>query len=226
MNFFRLDLASASVVSRGPLPEAIAGWQAQPGGLVALADLSAALDPCPAEWVGRGFWPAVTETPPNYDGVTEYLAEDEPVPDTAARVVRIGWTVMARPDAREQVAAAMLAAVKTERQRRLSDGYPLSNGRVQIVGDGDRANLVSAYNMARDGRWPASGAPWRLLDNSTVTLTAEQVMSMALGAGAYYSGLVWALSAHEAALAALLSDPTVNTAHLRQYDTSAGWPSP
>ena len=49
-----------------------------------LNDLSAALDPCPAEWEGKALWPLVT---PAYDPATQRPTDELGTPDPETRTV-------------------------------------------------------------------------------------------------------------------------------------------
>ena len=93
--------------------------------------------------MGSGFWPAATEAPPDYDDVTEQLVEGEPVPDVTARVVRIGWTVMARPDAAERLAARRAGALdELERQVSTAISAFVPSNRDLAYGEKQRQALI------------------------------------------------------------------------------------
>jgi hypothetical protein len=83
------------------------------------------------------------------------------------------------------------------------NGWPISTDR------DSQAKLNSAYVLARDGHWP-TGAGWKFGDGVYRTLTADEVIDMALTVSAH----VQSCFAHEAAL---LADLTA--------DIEAGWPT-
>jgi hypothetical protein len=59
MNYQRKTLPETDVGEPGPLPEELVGLADD-----SLADLSAALAPCPEQFVGQGFFPVAGPTPP------------------------------------------------------------------------------------------------------------------------------------------------------------------
>lgn len=117
---YEIDLSGPCVVA-GPvhLPAELVGLADE-----SLADLSAALDPCPDRFRGRGFWSAVPEAPV-YDPETQRLSgQSDETPDAVARVVVVTPLVVnltpseiaARDAARLE---ASWAEIRAERDRRL-----------------------------------------------------------------------------------------------------------
>lgn len=89
-----------------PPPELL-GWTDD-----ALADVAAALDPCPEEWRGLGWWPVI-EVTPAYDLDTHRLSDDvDYVVNAETRVVTATRGVV--PLTLAEVAAREIAAAKAE----------------------------------------------------------------------------------------------------------------
>lgn len=83
MIYQRISLPTGTPVGEpGPLPAALLGLEN-----LTLADLPAALDPCPEEWADTGFWPLIDATP-EFDPATHRLDGTwTDTPDTEARTV-------------------------------------------------------------------------------------------------------------------------------------------
>ena len=67
---YKVQLEPLAILS-GPeaLPPELAGLDR-----ASLADLSAALDPCPDQWAGVGYWPATRAAAPDFDPQTHRLS--------------------------------------------------------------------------------------------------------------------------------------------------------
>lgn len=120
----------------------------------------------------------------------------------------------------EDYKAERKQALKAVREAKIAEGYLHvdSGKRVQIDAD-SRANLVSAYSMARDGYWPAGGRAWRMMDNSWVMFDAAGIMALSVSAGAHYSNLF----AHHAVLEAEIED-SGTVSEVTSIDIDGGWP--
>ncbi len=118
--FYRVKLSPLSIESGpGDLPAALAGLDH-----ASLADLSAALNPCPPEWVGLGFWPGFAAYAP-YDPTTQRLSDQvDPTPDPVTRTVVVTPLVvnLTSAEIKAGIQAALtqrVAAVKAEAARRI-----------------------------------------------------------------------------------------------------------
>lgn len=62
---------AARLSDPGPAPTELDGWPDE-----ALADVAAAVDPCPEQWRGVGFWPVVVPVPMEHDPETQRLSTE------------------------------------------------------------------------------------------------------------------------------------------------------
>jgi len=135
------------------------------------------------------------------------------------------WSYQTEPLALDDAKAKLRAEVKAARDRALYGGYAWERapGVVHIVQTDDvsQARLNAAYAMARDGHIPAEGMPWRLLDNTVVTLTASETQALATAVAAHVSACFAIQAQKEADLATLADLDTCQA-----YDPAAGFPEP
>ncbi len=118
--YYEIDLSGPRII-RGPaaLPRELVGLAHDN-----LADLSSALDPCPAEFAGIGYWPGVP-VPPAFDAVLQRLSSQmDEVPDPATCTVVVTPLVVnltpAEISAATQAALAQrVAAIKVEAATRI-----------------------------------------------------------------------------------------------------------
>ncbi len=111
MRYCKIRLADGAILSGpAPVPEELAGW---PDSL--LADVDAAVDPCPQQWRGLGYWPVVT-VPTEYDDATQRLSAEVDLTVDAAgrRVLAAALAVNLTPDeVRERAHAKARADLAT-----------------------------------------------------------------------------------------------------------------
>lgn len=105
INYAQINLGDAAIGGVGPLPLALRGLADE-----SLSDLGAALNPCPPEWQGLGYWPVVAEPMPPLTGreVAEPADDTALVVDAAAQVVRRPWVVTEPPPAYQMLTANQL----------------------------------------------------------------------------------------------------------------------
>lgn len=223
---YEIDLSGPRIVA-GPasLPAELIGLAPE-----SLADLSAALDPCPVRFQRRGFWPAVSEQPV-YDPEAQRLSgQSDETPDAVARIVRVSPLVVnltpaeiaARNAARLETARAdKVAAVNAERERRLSVGAPFSGKRIDVSDKGraDLGGMSVAALLAQAGTVPWSDGyaqGWITQDNSRVPLPDPfDGIALAASVGDWYGRTMQ--HARDLKDAALAGDPAA-------VDELAGWP--
>lgn len=71
MAYAKVQIADAVVIEhQSAIPPELAGWTDE-----ALADVTAAVDPCPEHWQGIGFWPVVT-APVEFDPGMQRLSDN------------------------------------------------------------------------------------------------------------------------------------------------------
>jgi len=197
-----------------PLPPALVGLAPE-----SLADLSAALAPCPQAYQGLGYWPQVRGAT-DHDPETQRLSDqlDEVVsPDTRTVVVTPLVVNLTLAAAR----VAKVTAINAERDRRLSVGAPYAGKRIEVSDKGraDLGGMVSAAILATSGAAPwgeGYARGWIAMDNERVPLpTPLDGIALAASVGDWY-GLTMqhARDLKDAALSG-------NSAAV---DESAGWP--
>ncbi len=138
-----------------------------------------------------------------------------------------------------EVAAYRLAQARSAKdgevlaafEARVGAGLPYA-GKVLQIRDADR-NLVTA-TASRAGlylqqqaapidgvtiTWPEGGFPWRMMDDTFVTLSPAEFIAMAQAAADYYGALFYVRSAMRDAVAAAQTVEAVAA-----IDTTQGWP--
>lgn len=218
---YEIDLSGPPRVVAGPvhLPAELAGLAAE-----SLADLSAALDPCPDRFRGHGFWPAVPDAP-IYDPETQRLSgQSDETPDAAARVVRVAPLVVnltpaelaARDAARLEVArAGKIAEVNAERDSRYEAGF-LFEGHVYQIDVESRTDMLAVEARLNRGEASPHGGYWRTNANQMVPMDDAKV-AMFIGAAGDHVGAIKARSWALKDAAAVSPDPVA-------IDHTAGWP--
>lgn len=189
MTYQRIILSGPTIDGEPGLPEALIGLADE-----SLADLSAALDPCPAEYTGIGYW---------------QIQPAEPTPSNKVAASRapafvegsLKWVEVledAPPPSEEQVDA--------ERDRRISAGFVFAEVIYQSRPE-DRENIMGAGTAALgammqgalpgDYRWHGgdSDFAWIAADNSLNPMDAQTVYAFGLAAMAHKTAHIFAARA-------------------------------
>ncbi len=164
---YKVDLKSLAVLGRDGIPAALAGLPDE-----VLADPSAYIVPCPAEYVRVGFWRVIHQAPP-FDPATQRLSEQsDEVPNPE------GCTVMVTPLVVNMTPAEIAAAAEAAKP-------PVP---VQVTNFQARAVLLAAglfdrVDAAIKAQPKASAAyqAWEYANDITRNGTLVNSMAEALG---------------------------------------------
>lgn len=186
----------------GPVPDRLAGLtDAQ------LADLSAFSDPPPAGFAGMGLWPMVVRPPTSFDPSSQMAVDPNPSDYAADPATR---TVVGQQTARVMTAdelsglrASLVAYAAAARYTLETAGIMVGNS--TIATDRDSQALINgAYNYVLAK--PDASIEFKGV-TGWVTLTADQVQTIALAVG----GRVQALFAAERQIDAAIQAGTITT---------------
>lgn len=86
--------------------------------------------------------------------------------------------------------------------------------------DLSQLHIISGYMLAKDGFWLPPANKWRMADNSSVEMSASDVMAMAVKVAGFVSSCYSVHASHEASIDALATGQEVI-----DYDIQAEWPS-
>lgn len=189
MDYQRIILSGPTIDGEPGLPEALAGLADE-----SLADLSAALDPCPAEYAGIGYWP---------------IQPAEPTPINKVAVSRAPAFVegsLKWVEVLEDAPPPSEAEVDAERDRRISAGFVFAGVTYQSRPE-DRENIMGAGTAALgammqgalpgDYRWHGGDSDfvWIAADNSLNPMDAQTVYAFGLAAMAHKTAHIFAARA-------------------------------
>lgn len=176
MEYQRIILAGPAIDGEPGLPAALVGLSDE-----SLADLSAALDPCPPDLIGIGYWPiqSADATPEGKIVVARHveLIGDEPK-----------WV-----EDLDDAPPPSEAEVDAERDRRIAAGFTFGGTFYQSRPE-DRENIMGAATaalgamvqgaQAGDYRWHGGDSDfvWIAADNSTHVMDAQTVYAFGLAA--------------------------------------------
>ncbi len=154
---YEIDTLTARIVAGpAPVPAELRGLA--PG---SLADLSAALDPCPDAYRGRGFWPARV-VPAALDPAMQRVSDRTiETPDPATRTVAVRALVVDLTPAEIEARAAAAAAALADAQAAAVAANNGSAGRAReayLTAVPGQATTYAA-KQAEVQRWIADGRP-------------------------------------------------------------------
>lgn len=189
MEYQRIILSGPTIDGEPGLPPALAGLTDE-----SLADLSAALDPCPAEYEGIGYWP---------------IELGEPTPEGKIATDRHVELIGGQPKWVEDLDDApppAEAEIDSERDRRIAAGFNFGGVSYQSRPE-DRENVMGAATaalgammqgaQAGDYRWHGGDSDfmWIAADNSTHVMDAQTVYAFGLAAMEHKTAHIFAARA-------------------------------
>lgn len=200
MIYQRISLPTGTPVGEpGPLPAALLGLEN-----LTLADLPAALDPCPEEWADTGFWPLIDETP-EFDPATHRLDGTwTDTMDTEARTVTrvAGIEPLPPPSVDDLLAHAA--------QRR----WEVETGGITVAGapirtDEKSQNKITGAVILLDKDQALDEVDWEAQPEVWVTADRATMEAVGLAVGRHVQACFSALRQIQAAIRA--TPPTITT---------------